>query len=145
MGKSSTSFSSEYQPKKRTPRGPCKKNVILNAIRETCGNENEYAKKVVLIGLEEKNSTLLTHAIEQIQPKRKSELPEVKFTFDPDGPPFPQALAIFHEVSKGNIAPDTGKLLIETLALTLQIEEGSELRDKFKDMLAMIDELKAKS
>ncbi len=118
---------------------------MLNAVRDVCGNESEYCKRVVQIGLEEKNTTLIIHAIEQIQPRKKSTLPEVTFEFDVNKPPFPQALSIFAEVSKGKITPDTGKLLIETLAMTLQIEEGSELRDQFKDMLAMIDELKAQS
>ncbi len=109
MGRSSTTFSSENQPKTRTPRGPCKKNIILNAIREEFGSEQEYAKQVVRIGVEEKNSTLITHVIEQIQPKNRPTLPPVNFTFDPKDSPVKQALNIFQACSTGRYTTRYGK------------------------------------
>ena len=138
MGRSSTTFSSENQPKTRTPRGPCKKNIILNAIREEFGSEQEYAKQVVRIGVEEKNSTLITHVIEQIQPKNRPTLPTVKFTFDPKDSPVKQALNVFQACSKGDIPPDTAKVLVDTIGVICSIDEHSDMKEEFEMIKGMV-------
>lgn len=130
-------FSSENQPKKR--RGPCKKNLMLNAIRAKYGSEEQYAEKVIEIGIEEKNCTLITHALEQIQPKHKSTLPPVNFTFNPDDSPVKQALHIFQACSKGDIPPDTAKTLVDTLGVICGINEHTDMKDEFEMIKGMID------
>lgn len=117
-------------------RGKAKRTLMLDAIRNVCGTEDEFLKKVVSIGLGDKdnapNPTLLTLALNRIEPPLKPVSPMINFTFDANAKPHEQALQIIIESSKGNIPPDVAKMFVESISSMLRIQEVTDLEDRIK-------------
>ena len=133
-------FDSKNQPEmeNRKPRGKGKKTLMLEAIRASVkGGEAEFLKEVVSIALgkdggedAKPNPQLLTLVLQRIEPPLKSTMPLIEFDFDDSAAPSVQAGQVMKAVSDGAIAPDVGKLFIESISLMLRVEEVTELKDR---------------
>ena len=146
MAKSTTSFNKENQPKDRPPRGPAKKTLMLNAIREQCEDGEEgFLKKVVEIGLGNPikeiapNPTLLSLVINRIEPPLKSTMPLTNFEFDTTLNVHEQALQVIRAVSEGLLAPDVGSMIVTSLATTIKIQEITDIDERLKVMESHIE------
>tara|TARA_R110002020_G_scaffold467655_1_gene691374 strand:+ start:10729 stop:11172 length:444 start_codon:yes stop_codon:yes gene_type:complete len=119
-------------------RGKGKKSLMLEAIRSVCGNEEEFLKKVVTVGLGDiendaaPNPALITLVLNRIEPPLKAISPMVKFELDPNGKPHESALQILTAISKGELAADVGNMLITSITSMLKIQEVTDLEDRIK-------------
>lgn len=133
------------------PRGKAKKTLMLEAIRSVCGNEQDFLKQVVSIGLggwtqpEQKededsvepvfqnpNPMLLNMVLNRIEPPLKSVAPMVKFKFNAKGKPHEQALQVLDAMAKGEIPSDVGGLFITSISSMLNIQEKTDFEERLK-------------
>lgn len=145
MSKENTQFSSDNQPKDRPGRGKGKKSLMLEAIRDVCGSEHEFLKKVVDIGLGDTkseiapNPTLLTLALNRIEPPVKAISPMVEFEFNKDLKPHEQAAQVLLAVSNGQIPPDIGQMFIGSIKSMIDIEEYTDLKERIEKLEAALN------
>ena len=156
MAKSSTSFNEDTQPEDRKPRGKGKKSLMLEAIKSVCGDEKDFLKQVVTIGLggwtqpeqteEQKendeqpeepvfqnpNPMLLNMVLNRIEPPLKSVSPMVKFKFDIKGKPHEQALQVLDAMAKGDLPSDIGQLFVTSISSMLNIQEKTDFEERLK-------------
>jgi len=122
------------------PRGKGKKSLMLEAIRAVCKTEQAFLEQVVTIGLGDvlnevaPNPTLLTLALNRIEPPLKAISPMVEFDFEPDSKPHEQAAQVLKAVSNSNIAPDIGQMLISSIKNTIEIEEYTDLKERIEKL-----------
>ena len=112
--------------------------MLLDTIMDMYGDEQKFCKKVVEIGMEERNVPLLLYVMNSINPLPKSVLPPVIFEFDQNARPVDQAMSVFAAISRGIIPPDLGRLIIDTLSHVLNIEEQTDLREEFEKLKSMV-------
>ena len=133
-------FTVDNQPEssKRPKRGKAKKTLMLDAIRSVCGSEHKFMKKVINIGLglegEPANPTLLSLALNRVEPSLKSVSPMVNFEFRRDAKPHEQAADVMVAVSEGLIPPDIGQMFIASIKSMIDIEEYTELKDRIESI-----------
>jgi hypothetical protein len=122
------------------PRGKGKKSMMLAAIREVCGSEQEFLAHVVKAGIGDMhndiapNPTLLTLALNRIEPPLKAIAPMVEFDFDPKAKPHEQASQILKAVSNSYIAPDIGQMFIASIKSMIDIEEYTDLKNRIEKL-----------
>lgn len=149
MAKSSTSFNEDAQPEERKPRGKGKKSLMLDAIRSVCGDEQDFLKQVVVIGMggitkvsgpdedeefeyKQPNPMLLNMVLNRIEPPLKSVSPMVKFKFDINGKPHEQALQVLDAMAKGELPSDIGQLFVTSISSMLNIQEKTDFEERLK-------------
>ena len=120
------------------PRGKGKKSLMLEAIRAVCGDEQEFLKQVVTIGLGDAvneiapNPTLLTLVLNRIEPPLKSVTPTFEFDFDPEADLHKQAKQVLDAMAKGKIPSDVGQLFITSISSMLNIQEKTDFEERLK-------------
>lgn len=152
MPKSSTSFDKENQPKKRKPRGKSKRNLMLDAMKEVCGSEEEFFRTMLKVaiggmvvisvdedGKEEKAykspvPMLMAVAADKVEPSLKSVSPSIKFPFKKKDKPHEQILGVMCSVAKGEIPPDLGNAFIQSMKSMIDIEEYTDLKERIEKL-----------
>ena len=132
---------------KLPPRGKAKKTLMLDAIRDVCGNENDFLKQVVVIGLggwtkpddedaepvfQQPNPALLSLALSRIEPPLKPVSPSMPFKFNARGKPHKQAVDIIVAMSNAELPVDIGVNLIASIQSMLKIQEVTDFEDRIK-------------
>jgi hypothetical protein len=121
-------------------RGKGKKSLMLEAIRSVCGNEQDFLKQVVTIGLGDAvneiapNPTLLTLVLNRIEPPLKAISPMVNFEFNPKAKPHEQANQILQAVADSQIAPDIGQMFVASIKSMIDIEEYTDLKERIEKL-----------
>ncbi len=142
MPKKDTQFSTDNQPK---GRGKAKKSLMLEAIKSVCGDEQEFLKQVVTIGLGDAlnelapNPALLTLVINRIEPPLKAISPMVNFEFNHKSKPHEQANQILQAVSDSQIAPDIGQMFISSIKSMIDIEEYTDLKERIEKLEELLN------
>lgn len=122
------------------PRGKGKKSLMLEAIREVCGSEQEFLHQVIRAGLGNvteniaSNPMLLTLVINRIEPPLKAIAPMVEFEFNSYAKPHEQAGQILNAVANSQIAPDIGQMFIASIKSMIDIEEYTDLKDRIEKL-----------
>lgn len=136
-------YSADKQPdyEDRLPRGLGKKTLMLAAIEEeTGGDEKEFFKKVLRIGLGDKDNPpvpmLLSEAMKRIQPPLKPTGEKIHLDIKSDATHYEKFQAIFEAVTSGSVTVDHGQILISMVKDSITIQESTELLDR----LAAIEE-----
>lgn len=147
MAESSTSYKKgEKPPKSRPARGRGKKSLMLEAIRETCGTEQEFLNQVVQIGMGDPvngvdpNPTLLNMVLQRIEPPLKANNECVNFEFDPKLMPHEQATQVLDAASKGVIPPDVAAMFIGSIQSMLKIQEVTDFDERLKELERLKDD-----
>ena len=136
-------FTTENQPK---GRGRSFKNKLLDVIRNeglldvspTAGNdtaENAYLKHLAERAFDSEDpasATLLKELLSKSYPGLKATMPNIEFDLPPDSTPIQKANAILEAVSTSVIPPDVGALLIQAAKYTIDIEMGTEMKDRIE-------------
>ena len=126
-------------------RGKAKKSLMLEAIRDVCGDEQEFLKQVVTIGLGDTNNeispnpTLLTLVLGRIEPPLKSVSPMVEFDFDVNAKPHEQGNQILKAVGDGQLAPDIGQMFIGSIKSMIDIEEYTDLKERIEKLEELLN------
>lgn len=144
-------YTSENQPEERKPRGKGKKTLMLDAIKDTCGSEEEFLRQVVSIGVggltkisapdedeeyeyKQPNTMLLNMVLNRIEPPLKATSPMVEFEFDSESKPHEQASQVLKAVSNGQLAPDIGQVFISSIKAMIDIEEYTDLKQRIESI-----------
>jgi hypothetical protein len=144
MAKSSTTIDKDNR-KSLPARGKGKKSLMLEAIRSVCGNEQDFLKQVVTIGLGDAvneiapNPTLLTLVLNRIEPPLKAISPMVEFDFNPNAKPHEQANQILQAVAASQIAPDIGQMFVASIKSMIEIEEYTDLKERIEKLEEMVN------
>ena len=129
-------FTSDRQPdpEDRARRGLGQKTLMLAAIEEeTGGDEKEFLKKVIRIGLGNTEQgqlpvpMLLSEAMKRIQPPLRPSGEKVNITIKAGATALDKCEVILTHVFESKISPDQGQMLIGMIKDTLQIQESTEL------------------
>ncbi len=152
MAKSSTTLKKgDNLPK----RGKAKKTLMLDAIREVCGDEKEFLRQVVEVGLggavktgpdeddveyRQANPMLLNMVLNRIEPPLKSVSPLVEFSFNKNAKPYEQALQVLEAVSSGKIPADIGSVFVTSISSMLNIQEKTDFEERLKAMEDQVDQ-----
>jgi len=150
MAKSSTTIDSDNR-KSLPARGKGKKSLMLDAIKDVCGSEQEFLKQVISIGMggvtkisspdeddefeyKQPNTMLLNMVLNRIEPPLKAIAPMVEFDFNPDAKPHEQANQILKAVSNSQIAPDIGQMFVGSIKSMIDIEEYTDLKERIEKL-----------
>ena len=147
MAQSSTSYKKgDKPPPNRRGRGKGKKSLMLEAIRSTCGSEEDFLKKVVQIGMGdlsngiEPNPTLLNMVLQRIEPPLKANNECVNFDFDASLQPHEQAIQVLDAASKGIIPPDIASMFVSSIQAMLKIQEVTDFENRLKALESSQDD-----
>ncbi|WP_432778184.1 hypothetical protein QZL74_14500 [Burkholderia gladioli pv. alliicola] len=135
MGKEATQFSSERQPRKRTPRSKSQRTLLLDALKAETGlNEKGYYRKMVKLAMGDDTTrgdvVLAKEVFMRIAPPAKPVAPMVEFAFPEKGTPVEQVNAVLAGVATGKVSPDVGQQLVNMIRAKLDVLEISELADR---------------
>ena len=138
MAKSSTTIDKDIR-KELPARGKGKKSLMLEAIKATCGDEQEFLRRVITLGLGDgkdlpANPALLALVINRIEPPLKAISPMVEFDFNPNSKPHEQANQILNAVANSQIAPDIGQMFVSSIKSMIDIEEYTDLKDRIEKL-----------
>jgi len=127
-------------------RGKAFKTLLLESIKEgsllgVSHNdtkekvEQAYVNHIAARAFDAKDpqsATLLKELLSKSYPGLKSTMPNIEFDLPKDSTPIQKANAILEAVSSGVIAPDVGALLIQAAKYTIDIEMGTEMKDRIE-------------
>ena len=128
-------FTSDYQPKKR---GKAKRTLIVEAL-ERAGKSEEGFYDILVEKAIGDDSTAFTELWKRFHPVEKATAPTIEFDLPKDSTPLDKANAVMHGVAAGIIPPDIGSLLIQAAKHTIDIEIGTELKDRIEALEKMAD------
>lgn len=132
-------------------RGPSKRKLMIDAIKAECGGDEEtFLRSVVRIGLGKNedgspagdgpNATVLSLALQRLEPPLKAVQPAVSFEFDENAKPHEQAKQVMNAASSGKITPDVAKIFLDGLGMMLRIEEVTDLKERLEKLESSLDE-----
>ena len=134
-------FTADRQPdyEDRLPRGLGKKTIMLAAIEEeTGGDEKEFFKKVIRIGLgntadgQPPIPMLLSEAMKRLQPPLKPTGEKITLNIAEGATHAQKCESIFTAVTSGGISAEHGQMLIGIIKDSIAIAESTELLERLE-------------
>lgn len=134
-------FTADRQPdyEDRLPRGLGKKTLMLSAIEEeTGGDEKEFFKKVIRIGLGNTEAgqppvpMLLSEAMKRLQPPLKPTGEKITLNIAEGATHAEKCESIFMAVTGGGISAEHGQMLIGMIKDSIAIAESTELLERLE-------------
>ncbi len=134
-------FATDRQPdyEDRLPRGLGKKTIMLAAIEEeTGGDEKEFFKKVIRIGLgntadgQPPVPMLLSEAMKRLQPPLKPTGEKISLNIAEGATHAQKCESIFLAVTSGGISAEHGQMLIGMIKDSIAIAESTELLERLE-------------
>lgn len=77
--------------------------------------------------------------LRRIMPASKSTYPDIEFDYDPEWTHVEKANAIMNGIASGQIPPDVGHMLIDSLSKMLGIEEVTELAKRLEAIEKLLE------
>lgn len=145
MTRNSGTMTSESR-KKMPGRGKDKRTLILEAMRrgstfgalETDTDEEvevRFFEKISQTACDDghKDSAMCTKLIaDKLAPQHKPTIEKMIFEFDTNASPSEQSSQILNSVAQGILAPDVGKILIDSITNMIKIDEITILAEKLE-------------
>lgn len=145
-------FSAENQPKNYRTRGPNKRTLLLNAIREAVTHpitgdayvDNEAAEagfyqlmvKRAMHTMDPQSGQLIKEIFARLAPVDKATLPLVQFPFREDGSASEKIEDIQSAVASGVLPADMGRMMVDMIVAGIKVFEVTEMAER----LARIEE-----
>lgn len=130
MAKSSTSFTSENQPKNPQGKKKSERTKILEAMARVGKTEEGFYDLLVKKAMDKDDSFTLKELMTRLSPIPKAVSPLVNFEFPKDASPHKQAVCVLSAVSQGLIPSDIGNMFIQSIKSLIDIEEYTDLKDR---------------
>ena len=137
MAISGTSYDSNTQPVDRPPRGCSFKTKLLESLKRKSLDENGFIDLLVERAVAD-GGVFLTELLKRYNPAPKSTLAPVTFEYKAEWSPLQKADAIVLAMSTGDIPPDVGLMIIESINKLLGIEETTELAKRLEAVEALL-------
>lgn len=134
-------FSADNQPDNRRSRGKAFKTKLMEAIRKKAllnvtsdasldEVEQAFIQHLAVTAMADDEHSLLKDLMNRSFPPLKPTMDAFNFELDPDSSPSEKAQAILVAVSKGEIPPDVGSMLINASKAALDIEALTDIKDR---------------
>ena len=121
----SGTFSAENQPENR--RGRAKYNKLMDALIAKGYSEKQFYERVVDAAMSENGNNMLREVLMRFCPAPKPSAQAITFDFPADGTPVQKIDSIISGVANGSIPADLGKLVVDMVKASLDVEELTEL------------------
>lgn len=137
-------YSSENQPKQRKPRGPDRRTLLLNAISDVTGkDENAFYSEVVRRAMNPEDpasAQLMKEVLGRMYPASRPTMPVIEFAFRKAGTPPEKVEDISNAVADGILPADVAKLMVDIIKSGLDIIEITDLADRLERLEQQINE-----
>lgn len=110
------------------PKGARGKNVVLAEFSK----EGSEIARVVIDAAKEGDMQAASLVLQRLSPPLRAQAQKVEFDFDPDAPVADQAKQIMLAVSRGEVDPDTGKMLLDCLCAFVGMRDVEHFLDELK-------------
>lgn len=131
MGKD-TKFSSTNQPKKG--RGRSERTKFIEAMKRRGQTEEEFYDLVLEKAMDEDSPIAISEVLRRISPVPKAVAPSIEFSLDKSATPHEKASQILDAISTGEVPPDIGVMLIQSIKAFVDIEEFTELKKRIEKL-----------
>ena len=115
-------------PAGRKPGSRDRKNVVAAEFAK----EGSTIARVVIEKAKEGDMSAASLVLQRLSPPLRPQAEKVTFDFDPSLPLAEQGTAIVTAVSRGEIDPDTGKMLLDMVAAHLGLRDVETVLDEVK-------------
>jgi len=128
MAKSSTSFTSEGQPKKR--RGKSERTKILEALERLGKTETDFYDELMSRAVNTDDTFMFKEVLSRISPVPKAVAPIFKFDLPQEAKPHVKADYVLTAMANGDIPSDIGNICIQAIKAMIDIEEYTDLKER---------------
>lgn len=140
-------FSSDFQPTKRTKRGPDKRTMMLRAIMDnlvrpdgTSFEDEEEAEQAMLAEVVKRavnskdpsSSQLMKEVLIRLAPPDKATLPVFEFQFRSDGSASDKISDVQAAVAAGTLPVDIGNTMVNIIVSGIKVFEVTELAERLE-------------
>ena len=108
------------------PPGPSKQQALLNKMLD----EASGILDAMIAKAHEGDASAAALVLSRILPSLRSQMKTVQFDFDPSLPVGQQVEAILAAMAAGQVAPDTGKLIIDAIQALSNIRAVEDLESR---------------
>jgi predicted component of type VI protein secretion system len=134
MPKSSTSFSSDKQPKERKKRGLSERTKILKAMQRAGQTEDGFYDLLIERSLNPEDNFTFKELLVRLSPIPKAVSPSVEFEFPKDAKPHVQASHVLAAMAKGKVPSDIGNMFVQSIKAMIDIEEYTDLKGRIEEI-----------
>ncbi len=138
MGRSSTTFSSTYQPLNR--KGKNERTKLIEALDRADYTEEQFYDLIIEKALSDDGALMMKDVFLRMSPAPKSTLPCYEFDFDESSTYAQQASQIINAASNGQIPPDVASLFVSAITSMLKVQEVTDLDERLKKLEEVADE-----
>jgi hypothetical protein len=138
MAKKGT-FSSENQPANK--RGKSRYSKLIDALEAKGYTEKMLYEKIVMSAMNDGDVTMLKEIMTRFCPPSKPSAQEIIFEFPESGTPVEKIDSVIIGVSTGDIPADIGKLVVDMIKTSLDVEETTELAQRLEKLETMISQM----
>lgn len=132
-------FSEDYQPTNRRGRGKSEKTKFLEALQRRSMTEVDFYDKLIEKALDEDSSIAMTEVLKRISPIPKQVAPSIEFDLDTSAKPHEKASQILDAISSGQIPPDIGATLMQSIKVFVDIEEYTDLKARIEKLEELLN------
>lgn len=129
-------FSKESQPVNK--RGRTKYNKLLEALEGAGYSEQQFYEYIVNVAMNDGDTVILKEILTRFCPASKPSAQEINFEFPKDGTPVQKIDSVITGVANGEIPADLGKLVVDMIKTSLDVEEITELAQRLEKLEEMI-------
>jgi hypothetical protein len=128
MGKQ---FSKDYQPK---GRGKSERNKILDAMKRIGQTEDGFYDLLVERASNPEDTFTYKELLSRMSPIPKAVAPCVNFEFNDKGSLSEQSAQVLSAIAKGELAPDLGGAIINSISSMVKIKEVTDIEERLQKM-----------
>lgn len=139
MAKSSTSFGTENQPKKRKPRGKSERTKILESFGRLSRTEEEFYDLLTEKAFNPEDQFSFKELLSRMSPIPKAVAPFVKFDFDASANLHDQSGQVLEAISKGELPPDIGGSILAGISSMVKVKEVTDIDERLKAMESHVE------
>lgn len=132
-------FSKESQPVNK--RGRTKYNKLLEALQGAGYDEQKFYEHVVNVAIGDGDTVILKEILTRFCPASKPSAQEIHFNFPANGTPVQKIDSVITGVADGEIPADIGKLVVDMIKTSLDVEEITELAQRLEKLEEMISSM----
>ena len=130
MAKSSTTFSTDTQPKKG--RGKSERTKILEAMKRQSKTENGFYDELVTRAFNPDDNFTFKEILARMSPIPKAVAPVYKFDLPKEAKPHEKADYVLTAISNGDLPSDIGNICIQAIRAMIDIEEYTDLKERIE-------------
>jgi hypothetical protein len=138
-GKTKTSFTSDSQPAKRTPRGKSARTKMIEALERAGKTEDGFYDELLARAISSDDTMMFKEVLLRISPIPKAVAPIFKFDLPREAKPHVKADYVLTAMANGEIPSDIGNICIQAIKAMIDIEEYTDLKERIEKLEGALD------